>query len=114
MVDTPFAVFTQVKDPRRQSGHLLHCLSDMIFLVISAVVCGANDWMKTEEFGKSQLSWLREFVPLKNGIPSHDVLGQVFASLDHQDFARCFVGWTQRVACLTQGEVWVSPILVDR
>ena len=77
----------------------------MIFLVISAVICGANDWIKIEEFGKSQLSWLREHVPLKNGIPSHDVLGEVFASLDHQVFASCFVRWTQQVASLTAGQV---------
>lgn len=53
MVDTAFEVFVQLQNPLRQSGHLLHALPDMIFLVISAVVCGANDWIKITEFGKS-------------------------------------------------------------
>lgn len=44
-------------------------------------------------------------MPLKNGIPSHDVLGQVFASLDHQRSTHYFVDGTQRVSCLTQRQV---------
>ena len=72
-----------MKDSRNTiRGNLRHQLVDMMFLAISAAVCGVTDWIDVEEFGKGQLSWLRKYFPFKNGIPSHDTLGRVFAQLD--------------------------------
>lgn len=86
-------------------GNFKHLLTDIIFLVISAVICGANTWEKTEAFGKSQIDWLRKFVPLKNGIPSHDTISRVFALLNFEEFSRCFLGWIQEISTMTDGEV---------
>lgn len=80
-------------------------LLDMIFLVISAVISGANNWIEIEVFGKSQILWLRKFVPLKNGIPSHDTLGRVFSIIDYEKFSQCFMEWIQTISSLTDGEV---------
>jgi len=86
-------------------GNLKHLLTDMIFLVISAVICGADDWIKIELFGKSQISWLRKFVPLAKGIPLHDTLGGVFSSIDYQEFGKYFMEWGNTMSELTDGEV---------
>ncbi len=95
-----------MKDPRTTyRGNLQHHLVDMIFLVVSAVISGAYDWESIEEFGESKLEWLRKFVPLKNGIPSHDTLGRVFSIIDYQVFNSCFVDWVREVSSLSQGEV---------
>lgn len=80
-------------------------LLDMIFLVISAVVSGSNNWKEIETFGKSQIKWLRKYVTLKNGIPSHDTLGRVFSILDYEKFSQCFIEWIQTISTLTNGEV---------
>lgn len=98
--------FLSLKDPRRTNkGNLQHSLSDMIFLVISAVISGAVDWTHIEIFGKNQINWLRKYAPFKNGIPSHDVLGSVFSSLDSAQFAECFINWISSIAKISKGEV---------
>lgn len=53
----------------------LHALEDIIVLSLIAVMAGSNNWVEIEEFGHAYKPWLREFLPLSNGIPSHDTLG---------------------------------------
>ena len=98
--------FESLNDPRRTNrGNHQHLLADMVFLVISAVISGAVDWTHIEVFGKSQIEWLRKFRPFKNGIPSHDILGGVFASIDTKQFTECFIKWVSSIADITEGEV---------
>ncbi|MEM9822027.1 MAG: ISAs1 family transposase [Bacteroidota bacterium] len=98
-------LFESITDPRRESGHYLYSLNELIFLTISGVLCGAEDWVNISEFGSSQLEWLRKHLPYSNGIPSHDTLGRVFEQLDSEEFERCFVKWTEQIEDLTQGEL---------
>ena len=100
------AIFGQMKDPRRTTkGNLKHQLVDIIFLVISAVVSGCNDWETIEVFGESQIDWLRKYYPYKNGIPSHDTLNRVFSSLDPSEFGSRFMKWTQQICNLSDQEI---------
>lgn len=95
-----------MEDPRRTSkGNLRHQLTDIIFLVISAVVSGCNDWDAIEVFGRSQLDWLRKYCPFKNGIPSHDTLNRIFSALDPDIFSEKFILWTRKISDLSQGEI---------
>jgi len=97
--------FSNLIDPRRQSkGNLQHRLIDIIFLIISAVVSGANDRQNIELFGKSQLNWLRKYATFENGIPSHDTLGRVFSAIDFNQLSHCFIEWTKQVSKLSDGE----------
>lgn len=98
--------FSEVTDPRRNTkGNLQHEIQDMIFLVVSAVVSGADDWFHIQMFGESQIDWLRKFAPFKNGIPSHDTLGRVFAAIDFNQLSTCFIDWTNSINQLNTGEV---------
>jgi len=98
--------FSSLKDPRRTGkGHFYYPLDEILFLVITAVLCGADGWVSISLFGKSKKDWLRQYLPYKNGIPSHDVLGKVFAMLDPIEFNACFVDWVNSISELTQGEV---------
>lgn len=98
--------FSDLTDPRRQNkGNVQHRLIDMIFLVISAVVSGADTWQHIELFGKSQINWLRKYAAFENGIPSHDTLGRVFSAIDFNQLSHCFVEWTKQVSKLSGGEV---------
>jgi len=95
-----------VNDPRRTSkGHYLHQLSDIILLVISAVLCGADHWDDIEEFGLDQLEWLRKFGRFANGIPSHDTINRVFSAIDPKEFGRCFTKWVEGIGSLCEKEV---------
>ena len=98
--------FSGMKDPRRTNkGHHLYPLEEILFLCISAVVSGMDDWTSINLFGRSKLIWLRQYFPYRHGIPSHDVLGKVFAALDPVEFGKCFSEWISSISELTGGEV---------
>jgi predicted transposase YbfD/YdcC len=98
--------FTTLEEPRRTNkGRFFYPLEEILFLSISAVVSGSDSWTTICTFGQIKLDWLRKFYPYKNGIPSHDVLGKLFARLDHKEFAKCFSRWVNSLSELTKGEV---------
>ncbi len=98
--------FDKMTDPRRTNkGNYYYSLDEILFLVISAVISGANGWTSIEVFGKAKLIWLRKFFPYERGIPSHDVLGKLFARLNAKEFTSCFTNWVNSISDLTEGEV---------
>lgn len=96
--------FEQVEDPRidRSKAHLL---IDILTIAILAVICGADGWVAMESYGKAKEPWLRTFLELPNGIPSHDTFARVFARLDPEQLQRAFLDWVRSVSQLTDGEV---------
>jgi len=96
--------FGELKDPR--SGRMVeHYLLDILTIAICGVICGADDWVAIEEFGRAKEQWFRTFLPLPNGIPSHDTFRRVFIHLEPEAFEACFVRWMKGVAQLSQGEI---------
>lgn len=96
--------FSKVNDPRidRRKEHKL---IDMIVISICAVICGAEGWTDVENFGNSKLPWLKSFLELPNGIPSHDTFGRVFSMLDAQQFQLAFYEWVLAVNEIVQGQI---------
>ena len=86
--------FAELKDPR-VIGRCDHRLIDILSIAILAVFCGADDWPEIEEFGERRQDWLKEFLELPHGIPSHDTFRRVFESLNRKQFATCLFQWTQ-------------------
>jgi predicted transposase YbfD/YdcC len=70
-----------IPDPRVDRTRR-HELTDIVFIGLAAVLCGAEGWTQVEEFGKVSHDWLASFLKLPNGIPSHDTFGRVFGALD--------------------------------
>ena len=98
--------FEKMNDPRRtDKGNHIYPLAEILLLVISAVISGADGWTSIELFGRAKLVWLQQFLPYECGIPSHDVLGKLFARLSAKEFSACFTNWIESVADLTEGEV---------
>lgn len=93
-------IFSEIEDPRRITGNYIYPLNELIFLTICGVLCGCEDWQNISEFGKSQLDWLRKYLPYENGIASHDTLGRVFGFLNSAEFERCFVRWVETLNIL--------------
>src|SRR6516225_7314562 len=89
--------FARLKDPRR-AHRRLHQLQDIIVVALCAVIAGAQDWQQIVTFGRNRLGWLRSFLELANGIPSHDTFERVFDRLKPQAFQACFQDWVQAVS----------------
>ena len=96
--------FGKVKDPRKERTRR-HKLLDIILIAICGVICGADSWVDIELFGKSKLNWLKTFLELPNGVPSHDTFGRVFAAINPEEFEKGFMEWVQAINELTQGQV---------
>lgn len=96
--------FASVEDPRieRTKEHLL---INLIAIAICAVICGADSWVEVENYGNAKLEWLKQFLSLPNGIPSHDTFGRVFARLKPEQLQESFLSWIEAVSHLSQGQV---------
>ncbi len=88
--------FAQLKDPRRRHRRL-HLLQDLIVVALCAVIAGAQDWQEIETFGRKRRDWLKRFLKLPNGIPSHDTFERVFNRLNPPTFQACFRQWVQAI-----------------
>ncbi len=68
-------------------------------------ICGADNWVAIERFGKAKEQWFTEQLNLNHGIPSHDTLGDVFAVIDTEQFSECFSNWVADLSHLAEEEV---------
>jgi predicted transposase YbfD/YdcC len=96
--------FATLEDPRCALKRR-HNLLDMIVIAIAATLCGADGWVQIEEFGRSKQAWLKQFLELPNGIPSHDTFGRVFSLLQPEAFEACFRDWVEAIREVIPGEV---------
>ena len=69
--------FGAVEDPRCR-GKVLHRLAEILVIAICAVIACAESWDDIALYGRSKLTWLKTFLELPNGIPSHDTFRRVF------------------------------------
>ena len=100
--------FQALEDPRLERSRL-HNLLDIVAITICAVICGADSWVDVEKYGQAKQDWLRRFLKLPNGIPSHDTFGRVFAAIVPEQFQTCFAGWVQEMA----GQLGLTQIAID-
>jgi len=96
--------FSSLKDPRRER-HKKHLLSDIFFITLCATICGADNWVAIERFGKAKEQWFTEQLNLEHGIPSHDTLGDVFAVIDTEQFSECFSNWVADLSNLVEEDI---------
>jgi predicted transposase YbfD/YdcC len=101
------SIFESIEDPRVERTKR-HLLVDIILIAILGVLCGAEGWVDIETFGKTKEVWLKTFLELPNGIPSHDTFGRVFARLDPKQFEECFLTWVRGVTDKITGVVAID------
>lgn len=89
--------FASLPDPR--AANVVHRFSDILFIAIAAVLCGADGWVTVELWARSKFDWLKTILDLPAGIPSHDTFNRIFAQIDPDAFEQCFVAWVSSLKC---------------
>jgi len=103
-MDSPLQYFARLTDPRIERNRE-HLLEEILLIAVAAVLSGAESWNDIEDYGRSKLEWLKTFLTLPGGIPSHDTFNRVFQALDPEEFEQGFAAWVGSIAKLTAGEV---------
>jgi predicted transposase YbfD/YdcC len=96
--------FSVISDPRK-SINKRHKLIDIIVISICATLSGCEDFTEISVYGESKEEWLKTFLELPNGIPSHDTFTRVFRSIDPDEFGNCFSEWVQALRAEVSQEV---------
>jgi predicted transposase YbfD/YdcC len=96
--------FADLNDPRVERSRR-HDLLDIIALTVCAVLSNCDSWEDIETYGNTKYDWLKTFLNLPNGIPSHDTIGRVFQRLDPTALRDCLLGWTAALARTNSGRV---------
>lgn len=105
MLNEPlFNNLSRVSDPR-QKGKVKHLLIDVLFLIITSTISGAESWEEMEDFGNDKLIWLRKYLPFTNGIPTHDTIARIMGLLDPKEFQANFAKWMCECCELVHGDV---------
>ncbi len=89
----PRPYFADLPDPRRETRNKPHKLDDILMIVLCAVLSGVEGWVGMETFAEEREAWLRGFLELPNGIPSHDTLSDVLGRIDPVAFRAAFTTW---------------------
>jgi len=97
-------IFSNVDDFRR-SHRKKYELESILLIGIISVICGAENWNEMESYARSKEDFLRSFLDLPNGIPSHDTFNRVFSNIDSEQFETCFVEWVSNLAELQPREI---------
>lgn len=103
-------ILDDVPDPRGYNA--VHDLTDVLFVALAAVLCGAVHCTEIAFFAKTRLELLRQFVPLKPGAPSHDTFTRVLGALDPEAFQNAFqrfmAAFGEQARADTRGQVAVD------
>ena len=89
----------------RQPWKVEHKLTDILLLVVCAMISGASGWIEIEDFGKLRESWLKKIGDFTHGIPSHDTVERVVSMVNAKQFHKYFSEWMQDCHKATDGAV---------
>ena len=96
--------FEDMPDPRA-GPNAVHKLIDIIVIAVCAVIAGCEACTQMAEYGRRKESWLRQFLELPRGIPSHDTFSRVLALLNAAKFQECFMRWAAALHKATGGKI---------
>jgi predicted transposase YbfD/YdcC len=102
-----------IPDPRRQCRNLRHRLVDVLIIGFCAVLCGCDDFVEIEKFGRSKQDLFRRFLELPNGIPSHDTFRRVFQTVCPLALQRCLIAWLQGVRQTAPAAAGEDVVAID-
>ncbi|MBV8397400.1 MAG: ISAs1 family transposase [Acetobacteraceae bacterium] len=98
--------FADLEDPREDNAR--HALTEILMIAFCTMLCGGEDCSDMALFGRSKEPFLRQFLQLRHGVPSHDTFSRVFRLLDPVQFQRCFLRFMDDFAIAVQGVVAID------
>lgn len=101
--------FAVVEDPRIV-GRTTHSLHAILFIAVSATIAGADGPEDMEKFAERKQNWLKRFVDLSDGVPSHDTMSRVLGLIKPKQFQEAFLSWISELSSLQDQED--QPIFV--
>lgn len=96
----------------RQEKKVRHKLKDIIVIVLFATLANVDDWVEMEFFAHYHQDYLRKYIELKNGIPSHDTLCRVFGMISPDVIQQLYQKW-QELLNREEGEAIKRIICID-
>ena len=99
-----FEHLSRIEDPRVERTKR-HKLIEILVIAVLATICAAGSYPDIEEFGIDKEEWLRTFLELPNGIPSHDTFRRVFILIKMKEFQEVFLSWIKAITELSSGEI---------
>ena len=99
--------FSDLPDPRTGPAQR-HDLTEMILMALCAVLCGADSWVDVAEWAEDNEAWIKRYLVLEHGTPSHDTFSRVFRLLDAKVFEACFRAWTGSLVGVVAGVVAID------
>jgi predicted transposase YbfD/YdcC len=102
--DSFFITFANLSDPRVDRTRD-HTLLDILFCALCAVLCGAEEGTAIADFSEARTEWLRQYIELAKGVPSHDTFTRVLGRIDPEQFAACFTAWMALLYDHSEGQV---------
>ena len=99
-----FLLFFEGLPEPRQDKKVTHSLTDMIFVAMCGAIANCDYWTEIEDWGNNHLEFLRKYVPLEHGIPSHDTFSRVFSRLDPVAFSECLIKWVDSLQLSLEGQ----------
>ena len=99
--------FDDLQDPRTGNA-TRHVFLEVLMIALCATLSGAQSCVDMEEFGKAKEPFLRQFLSLPHGIPSHDTFSRLFQLLDPDQFRQCFQTFVRRFAEAHEGVLAVD------
>ena len=100
-------VFLQLKDPRTGNARR-HDLCEVLAIALCSCLCGGTTCTEMAEFAEDKEPFLRDFLDLKNGLPSHDTFSRLFRLLDPVAFGACFSEFMRAFSQQTAGVVAID------
>lgn len=99
-------------EDNRQQTKVRHKLKDILVIVLFATLANANDWVEMQLFAQTHQHYLKKYITLENGIPSHDTLSRVMGMLSTQTIQQLYQKW-QDLLNRNEGETIKKIICID-
>jgi predicted transposase YbfD/YdcC len=112
-LDQFIACFEGLKDPRTGNAGL-HDLHELLFIALCTVLSGGRGATDMARFAAAKEPFLRGFLKLENGLPSHDTFSRLFRLLDPEQFRTVFQRFMARFAETVQGVVAIDGKVLRR
>ncbi|HTW71788.1 MAG TPA: ISAs1 family transposase, partial [Acetobacteraceae bacterium] len=103
-MDQFVACFNGLEDPRTGNAGR-HDFFELLIMALCAVLCGGQSAVDMALFAKSKQAFLRDFLKLEHGTPSHDTFSRLFRLLDPEQFRAVFQRFMARFSETIQGVV---------